>query len=260
MTDSDLRSPVGLESIRLSLTPMFRFQQDSLSALDRLTRYQLAVAGDHWAWRMAQTSAVLSAKSPAELIAGQFELGAKFGDQLCQRATELTSVVAEAAKSLQPLIQKGVSEPPVVALGTPVAVAPASAAQAAVKPSESVTPITPPSTPRAIVPVSAAPAAVKLSESVAPAAPSSPPVAVAPVNAAPAAVKPSEPVAPAAPPSASAGSVAPTTAKVQTLVANPSRSTPAPTDRGTKNPNGRPVSAPRASPSPAKPKRSSKSD
>jgi hypothetical protein len=66
-----------------------------LQAMDRLTHYQYAVAGDYWEWSLAQTTAALAAKNPVEYLARQVELGIRIGGRLQQHAAGFTRFVDE---------------------------------------------------------------------------------------------------------------------------------------------------------------------
>jgi len=93
------------EACRLSLAPMRRIQQDGFGALDRFARCQYALAGDFLEWSLALSTVTLGARSPAEFIARQTELGIKFRDQLQSRVQELTKIRSETQVASSRLLE-----------------------------------------------------------------------------------------------------------------------------------------------------------
>ena len=100
MTDQTFDPNALLETYRNALAPALHAQQEGLKALDRLARYQYAVAGDYLEWSLAQAQALLGAKSPSEIAAKQSELGAKISEQLRGRVQELNAIAGEAQSTL----------------------------------------------------------------------------------------------------------------------------------------------------------------
>jgi hypothetical protein len=94
MTDRMFNVNEMLETYRHALAPAIHAQQEGLKALDRLARYQYAVAGDYLEWSLNQAQAVIAARNPAELAAKQAELGSKMGEQLRGRVQELTTIAS----------------------------------------------------------------------------------------------------------------------------------------------------------------------
>lgn len=106
MTDQTFDPNALLETYRNALAPALHAQQEGLKALDRLARYQYAVAGDYMEWSLSQAQAVLAAKSPVEFAAKQAELGSKIGEQLRGRAQELTTITRESQSTLNQLFSE----------------------------------------------------------------------------------------------------------------------------------------------------------
>ena len=92
-----------IETYRNALAPALQAQQEGLKALERLARYQYAVAGDYLEWSVTQAQAVIAAKTPAELVAKQSELGSKISEQLRGRMVELTTITSESQNTLNRL-------------------------------------------------------------------------------------------------------------------------------------------------------------
>jgi hypothetical protein len=106
MTDRNLDPSALFEVYRNSLAPVLHAQQEGLKALDRFAHYQYALAGDYLEWSLSQARAALAAKSPAELVAKQAELGTKLSDQLRSRVQELSNLTTEAQSTLAQLIDE----------------------------------------------------------------------------------------------------------------------------------------------------------
>jgi phasin family protein len=103
MTDRIFDPNALLETYRNAFAPAFQAQQEGIKAIERLARYQYAVAGDYLEWTLTQAQAVVAAKSPAELVAKQTELSSKIGEQLRGRVQELTTIASESQKTMSAL-------------------------------------------------------------------------------------------------------------------------------------------------------------
>lgn len=106
MTDQTFDPNALLETYRNALAPALHAQQEGLKALDRLARYQYAVAGDYLEWSLSQAQALLGAKTPAEIVAKQSELGSKISEQLRGRVQELNTIASEAQSTLSQLFNE----------------------------------------------------------------------------------------------------------------------------------------------------------
>lgn len=103
MTDQTFDPNALLETYRNALAPALHAQQEGLKALDRLARYQYAVAGDYLEWSLSQAQSLLGAKTPAEIVAKQSELSSKISEQLRGRVQELNTIASEAQSTLSQL-------------------------------------------------------------------------------------------------------------------------------------------------------------
>jgi phasin family protein len=99
-----------IESYRTAFAPVMRAQQEGLKAIDRLARYQYAVAGDYLEWSLAQAKTVLNAKNPAELVAKQAELSGKISDQLRGRVQEFSSLASDAQSTMSQLLDEATAK------------------------------------------------------------------------------------------------------------------------------------------------------
>jgi hypothetical protein len=78
---------------------VLKAQQDSMTAIDRVGRYQYAVAGDYLEWSLAQAKAALGAQTPAEFVSKQVELTTALSEKLRARAQEFVTLATEAQNS-----------------------------------------------------------------------------------------------------------------------------------------------------------------
>ncbi len=83
------------DSYRDALAPIFRAQQEGLKTIERLARYQFAVAGDYLDWSLSQAKASVGPKSAAELMSEQTALNTKFGEKLRARGEEFSQIATE---------------------------------------------------------------------------------------------------------------------------------------------------------------------
>jgi oligoendopeptidase F len=96
MSDSTFDPKAIFETYRNALAPALKAQQDGVKALDRVGRYQYAVAGDYLEWSLAQANAAISAQSPTEFVSKQVELTTALSEKLRARAQEFVTLATEA--------------------------------------------------------------------------------------------------------------------------------------------------------------------
>jgi phasin family protein len=84
-----------LSSFRDTYAPFVRAQHEGLKTVERLVRYQLAIAGDYLDWSVAQAKVGINAKSTSEIVTQQSELNSRFGDKLRARAQEFSQIATE---------------------------------------------------------------------------------------------------------------------------------------------------------------------
>jgi hypothetical protein len=95
MSDTTFDPKTIFESYRSALAPALKAQQDGVKALDRMGRYQYAVAGDYLEWSLAQAKAALGAQSPADFVSKQVELTTALSEKLRARAQEFVTLATE---------------------------------------------------------------------------------------------------------------------------------------------------------------------
>jgi len=78
-----------------AIAPARKVQQEGFRSVERLARFQYAIAGDYLESGLAHLGAAFVATTPAELIAAQSALGRQFGNRLRERARELVEMAGE---------------------------------------------------------------------------------------------------------------------------------------------------------------------
>jgi hypothetical protein len=84
------------DTYRQAFAPVVAAQQNYLQTLERVSRYQFAVAGDYLDWSLSHAKASVEPKSVAELVGKQTELNTSFSDKLRARAEEFTRIASES--------------------------------------------------------------------------------------------------------------------------------------------------------------------
>jgi phasin family protein len=99
MIDSTFNPKTIFEAYRSTLAPTLKTQQESLKAIDRVGRYQYAVAGDYLEWSLAQAKAAVGVQTPAEFVSNQVELATALSEKLRVRAQEFVTLASDAQTS-----------------------------------------------------------------------------------------------------------------------------------------------------------------
>ncbi len=84
-----------LETYRDTFASVHKAQEQGLKAIERFARFQYAVAGDYLEAGIAHTQAAIAARTPAELLSRQSELGARLSEKLRARAQEFSAIASE---------------------------------------------------------------------------------------------------------------------------------------------------------------------
>jgi phasin family protein len=106
MTDRNFDPTTLFDTYRNAFAPAIHAQHEGLKALERMARYQYAVAGDYMEWSLSHAQALLAAKSPVEFAAKQAELSSKIGEQLRGRMQELTTITRESQSTLNQIFNE----------------------------------------------------------------------------------------------------------------------------------------------------------
>ena len=109
MSDTTFDPKAIFESYRNAFAPTLKAQQEGVKAIDRLGRYQYAVAGDYLEWSLAQAKAALAAQSPTEFVSKQVELTTALSEKLRARAQEYVTLATDAQTNAQTTFTEAVS-------------------------------------------------------------------------------------------------------------------------------------------------------
>ncbi|MGC1386902.1 MAG: phasin family protein [Steroidobacteraceae bacterium] len=110
MSDSTFDPKAIFEAYRNAFAPALKAQQEGVKAVDRLGRYQYAVAGDYLEWSLAQAKAALAAQTPAEFVTKQVELTTALSEKLRTRAQEFVTLATDAQTTAQTTFTEVVNE------------------------------------------------------------------------------------------------------------------------------------------------------
>ena len=110
MNDSTFYPKTILESYRTAFAPVLKSQQDGVNTLDRVGRYQYAVAGDYLEWSLAQAKLALGAQSPADFVSKQVELTTALSEKLRARAQEFATLATETQASFTEAVKEATSK------------------------------------------------------------------------------------------------------------------------------------------------------
>src|ERR1700687_881969 len=110
MTDSTFDPNTILEAHRTALAPTMKAQQEGLKAIDRVGRYQYAVAGDYLEWSLALAKASVGAHTPAELVSKQVELATALSEKLRARAQEFVTLATDAQTSFTQVVSEAAAK------------------------------------------------------------------------------------------------------------------------------------------------------
>lgn len=110
MSDLSFDPKTILETYRNAFAPALKVQQEGVKALDRVGRYQYAVAGDYLEWSLAQAKAAIGAQSPADFVSKQVELTTALSEKLRARAEEFVKLATDAQTGLSDAVSEGVNK------------------------------------------------------------------------------------------------------------------------------------------------------
>jgi len=93
-----------------AFAPALKAQQEGIKALDRLSHYQYAVAGDYLDWSIAQAKAAAGAQTPAEFLSKQTELANALTEKLRARSKEFVSLATDAQASFTDVMSEATAK------------------------------------------------------------------------------------------------------------------------------------------------------
>jgi phasin family protein len=109
MTDTTFDPKTIFETYKNAFAPALKVQQQGVQALDRVGRYQYAVAGDYLEWSLAQAKAAVGAQTPADFISKQVELTTALSEKLRARAQEFAKLAADSQSSMSDAVNESVN-------------------------------------------------------------------------------------------------------------------------------------------------------
>jgi phasin family protein len=109
MTDTTFDPKTIFETYRNALAPALKVQQEGVKTLDRVGRYQYALAGDYLEWSLAQARAAVGAQTPAEFVSKQVELATAFGEKLRSRAQEFVKLASDSQTGMSDAVNDSVN-------------------------------------------------------------------------------------------------------------------------------------------------------
>ena len=106
MSDSTFDPKAIIDTYKNAFAPVLKAQQEGITAIDRVGRYQYAVAGDYLEWSLAQAKAALGAQTPAEFVSKQVELTTALSEKLRARAQEFVTLATETQNSFTNVVNE----------------------------------------------------------------------------------------------------------------------------------------------------------
>src|SRR5580693_3831205 len=98
------------EAYRSAFAPGLKAQQESLKTIDRVGRYQYAVAGDYLEWTLAQAKASFAAQTPADVVSKQIELATALSEKLRARVQEFVNLATDAQTSFNQVLTEATTK------------------------------------------------------------------------------------------------------------------------------------------------------
>ena len=106
MSDTTFDPKTILEAYRKTFAPTTKAQQEGVQLIDRVGRYQYAVAGDYLEWTLAQAKVVVGAQTPTDFVSKQMELANALGEKLRARVQEFVTLATEVQTSFSQVVSE----------------------------------------------------------------------------------------------------------------------------------------------------------
>ncbi len=110
MSETTFDPKTIFESYKSAFAPALKAQQEGVKALDRVGRYQYAVAGDYLEWSLAQAKAAIGAQTPADFVSKQVELTTALSEKLRARAQEFVKLATDAQTGFSEVVSDSVTK------------------------------------------------------------------------------------------------------------------------------------------------------
>jgi phasin family protein len=109
MIDNTFDPKTIIETYKNAFAPALKVQQEGVKALERVGRYQFAVAGDYLEWSLAQAKAAVGAQTPSEFISRQVELTTALSERLRARAEEFVKLASDSQSGVSEAVNESVN-------------------------------------------------------------------------------------------------------------------------------------------------------
>jgi phasin family protein len=110
MSDTTFDPKTILDTYRAAFAPVLKAQQEGVKAIDRVGRYQYAVAGDYLEWSLAQAKLALAGQSPADFVSKQVELTTALSEKLRARAQEFATLATETQAGFTDVVKEATTK------------------------------------------------------------------------------------------------------------------------------------------------------
>lgn len=110
MSNSTFDPKTIIEASRKTYALITKAQQDGVELIDRVGRYQYAVAGDYLDWSLAQAKVVIGAQTPADFMSKRTEVANALAEKLRARAQEFVTLATEARSSFSQLVSEATAK------------------------------------------------------------------------------------------------------------------------------------------------------
>ena len=110
MSDTTFDPKTIIETYKTAFAPVLKAQQEGVKVIDRVGRYQYAVAGDYLEWSLAQAKLALGAQSPADFVSKQVELTTALSEKLRARAQEFATLATETQASFTEAVKEATTK------------------------------------------------------------------------------------------------------------------------------------------------------
>src|ERR1700719_2037523 len=110
MNESTFDPKAIFETYRNAFAPTAKAQQEGVKVIDRVGRYQYAVAGDYLEWSLAQAKADVGAQTPADFVSKQMQLVNALGEKLRTRVQEFVSLATDAQTSFSQVVSEATAK------------------------------------------------------------------------------------------------------------------------------------------------------
>jgi phasin family protein len=106
MSDTNFDPNTVFEAYRQAIAPTAKAQQESFKTIERLGRYQYAVAGDCLHWVLAQAKTAVTVQTPAEFISRQMELATVLSERLRVLGQQFVSLATDAQTGFSQVVSE----------------------------------------------------------------------------------------------------------------------------------------------------------